>query len=95
LQRAKAKVGGAWECKSPAKSPGASRDINKTGRYTPYKKMIKLEALARSIQTLQKEELGNLSSETGPKNARGRQAQREDEAMPNLVGAQDEPHQEQ
>jgi hypothetical protein len=51
LQRAKAKVGGAWERKSPAKSPGAARDINKTGRYTPYKKTINREELAKSIQT--------------------------------------------
>jgi hypothetical protein len=54
LQRAKAKVGGAWERKSPAKSPGAARDINKTGRYTPYKKTINPEALAKSVQTRQK-----------------------------------------
>jgi hypothetical protein len=58
LQRAKAKVGGAGERKSPAKIPGATRDINKTGRYTPYKKTINPEALAKSIQTRQKGEVG-------------------------------------
>jgi hypothetical protein len=49
-------VCGTWELKSPAKSPGATRDINKTGRYTPYKKTINPEALAKSIQTRQKGE---------------------------------------
>jgi hypothetical protein len=44
-------VCGTWELKSPAKSPGATRDINKTGRYIPYKKTINPEALAKSIQT--------------------------------------------
>jgi hypothetical protein len=92
LQRAKAKVGGAWECKSPAKSPRASRDVPKAGRYTPYKKMTRPEALAKSIQTMQKGELGALTSVPESKNAKEGDVQGDTETRSNLVGAHGEPH---
>jgi hypothetical protein len=93
LQRVKAKVGGAWERKSPVKRPGATRDINKTRRYTLYKKTINPEALAKSIQTRQKGEVGLRTS--GDIDARHEGQDGGDNVMLNLVGAHGEPHQEQ
>jgi hypothetical protein len=82
-------VGGTWERKSPAKSLGATRDINKTGRYTPYKKTINPEALAKSIQTRQKGEAGLRASGDNDAGHEGQDGG--DSVMLNLVGAHGEP----
>jgi hypothetical protein len=93
LQRAKAKVGGAWERKSPARSPSAARDISKAGRYTPYKKLINPEALAKFIQRRQKRETGFRL--TGTKELGCEDQDGGDVATLNLVGAHGQPRQEQ
>jgi hypothetical protein len=58
------------------------------------KKAVRPEALAKSLQALQKGECEDPKSAMETTKAEGGDGQEGDESMPNLVGAHGEPHQE-